>query len=159
MGIQNVDLRPCPFKEKLYVSLDFRIRSHETHERNSAFFITQLQKRFSSHYHVEVKRDLEIPENMRLTSQEYSFVFSLGGDGTYMRAAQSIRDKNLPLIGVCSDSNSSVCGLRSIGMLDPDELKIQYLLDKLEDEDAGYEYRTRLEVKINRAEEKERSEE
>ncbi|HBK82402.1 MAG TPA: NAD(+) kinase, partial [Flavobacterium sp.] len=44
----------------------------------------------------------EIFENHTQLNNSFSFLISIGGDGTILRAATFVRDKNIPIVGVNS---------------------------------------------------------
>lgn len=77
------------------------------HESNCATFVNKLRKIFGGKYDIRVTRELQLQEGQVLTHGEYELVFSIGGDGTFVRAASFIEDASLPLIGVNSDTARS----------------------------------------------------
>ncbi len=92
-----------------------------------------------------------MPEKTALTTDTHSFVFAVGGDGTFVRTAALVKDKNLPVIGVCSDSDGSACSLTSMDLRKQDRVAAQ--LDALYEGQVRFESRARLEVTIDDEEE------
>lgn len=103
------------------------------HERNSAKFLENFERRFGRHAELEVVRDLDllVKRASPLRKRDYAWVMSLGGDGTFLRVASLIGDPNLPLLGVCSDSCHSMCGLTQ---LTTEQEDVEELLQRLFEE-------------------------
>ena len=70
---------------------------------------------FGKSHKIDIKRDLDLQKApLLIKNQNYQYVFTLGGDGTFVNTARFITDNTIPLIGVCSDPNRSAGHLTSI---------------------------------------------
>ena len=64
-----------------------------------------IDKVKSSGRDVRVKRDYQlVPEDF----EERDLIFSLGGDGTFLKTASMIHDNTMPVLGVNTDPTRSV---------------------------------------------------
>lgn len=83
--------------------------SMDNHIQNCEFFIKKLSSKTNNHLNIDIITDHfelndEIYKNFQ--NKDYDLVFSLGGDGTFLRSAQFLNE-NLTLVGVNTDSNRS----------------------------------------------------
>jgi NAD kinase len=82
--------------------------SMETHHKNTQTFLSHFKTYSSVNVDIYTDNFLKNDElSKAINSKKYNLIFSLGGDGTFLRTAQHIDDMQKILIGVNTDSQNS----------------------------------------------------
>jgi NAD kinase len=99
---------------KLKSSLEYEIlnESCKTHEENCSFFINTIKKNLNFDQTLEIFNDdfekySDINNFFNLKNKNFDLIFSLGGDGTFLRSLNLHSKKNQIFVGVNTDNKNS----------------------------------------------------